>query len=91
MAIDDFGTGYSALSYLQRFPVDIIKIDKSFVDKISHGREGAAVASAIITMSDTLHLKTVAEGIEEVAAKNGFTGLRLQSRAGIPLCSAAQC
>lgn len=69
LAIDDFGTGYSALSYLQRFPVDIIKIDKSFVDKISHGREGAAVARAIITMSDTLHLKTVAEGIEEVAQK----------------------
>ena len=64
LAIDDFGTGYSSLSYLQRFPVDILKIDKSFVDKIAHGKEGAAVAKAIITMSDTLHLRTIAEGIE---------------------------
>ncbi|HBR58402.1 MAG TPA: hypothetical protein DEA22_13195, partial [Blastocatellia bacterium] len=58
LAIDDFGTGYSSLSYLQRFPVDILKIDKSFIDKISHGKEGAAVTRAIITMSDTLCLKT---------------------------------
>ena len=64
LAIDDFGTGYSSLSYLQRFPVDILKIDKSFVDKIAQGKEGAAVAKAIITMSDTLQLKTIAEGIE---------------------------
>lgn len=64
LAIDDFGTGYSSLSYLQRFPVDILKIDKSFIDKIALGKEGAAVAKAIITMSDTLHLKTIAEGIE---------------------------
>lgn len=64
LAIDDFGTGYSSLSYLQRFPVDILKIDKSFIDRINQGREGAAVARAIITMSDTLQLRTVAEGIE---------------------------
>lgn len=64
LAIDDFGTGYSSLSYLQRFPVDILKIDKSFVEKISLGKEGAAVTRAIITMSDTLHLKTIAEGVE---------------------------
>jgi diguanylate cyclase (GGDEF)-like protein/PAS domain S-box-containing protein len=64
LAIDDFGTGYSSLSYLQRFPVDILKIDKSFIDRISQSQEGAAVARAIITMSDTLHLRTVAEGIE---------------------------
>lgn len=64
LAIDDFGTGYSSLSYLQRFPIDILKIDKSFIDKISHSREGAAVARAIITMSDTLHLRTIAEGVE---------------------------
>lgn len=65
LAIDDFGTGYSSLSYLQRFPVDILKIDKSFVDKISSGKEGAAVARAIITMSEALQLRTVAEGIEK--------------------------
>lgn len=65
LAIDDFGTGYSSLSYLQRFPVDILKIDKSFVDKINVGKEGAAVARAIITMSEALQLRTVAEGIEK--------------------------
>ena len=75
LAIDDFGTGYSALSYLQRFPVDILKIDKSFVDKISSGREGAAVARAIITMSDTLNLKTVAEGIEKIEQKEVLQNL----------------
>lgn len=64
LAIDDFGTGYSSLSYLQRFPVDILKIDKSFIDKINHSSEGAAVARAIITMGDTLRLRTIAEGIE---------------------------
>lgn len=64
LAIDDFGTGYSSLSYLQRFPVDILKIDKSFIDKINLSKEGAAVARAIITMGDTLQLRTIAEGIE---------------------------
>jgi len=65
LAIDDFGTGYSSLSYLQRFPVDIIKIDKSFIDKINHGQEGLALARAIIMMSESLGLRTVAEGIEQ--------------------------
>lgn len=64
LAIDDFGTGYSSLSYLHKFPIDILKIDKSFIDKINNGREGAAMARAIISMSDTLHLETIAEGIE---------------------------
>lgn len=64
LAIDDFGTGYSSLSYLERLPVDILKIDKSFVDKVSAGTESAALAGAIITMSSTLRLQTVAEGIE---------------------------
>src|ERR1700712_3791265 len=68
-AIDDFGTGYSSLSYLQRFPVDILKIDKSFIDTIALDREGAAVANAIITMSETLNLKTIAEGIESLGQK----------------------
>src|SRR6185369_17789152 len=64
LAIDDFGTGYSSLSYLHRFPIDMLKIDRSFVEKINDGHEGAAMARAIISMSETLHLDTIAEGIE---------------------------
>jgi EAL domain-containing protein (putative c-di-GMP-specific phosphodiesterase class I) len=64
IAIDDFGTGYSSLSYLRRLPVDILKIDKLFVDGISEREADSAFASAIIRMAETLHLETVAEGVE---------------------------
>jgi diguanylate cyclase (GGDEF)-like protein/PAS domain S-box-containing protein len=64
LAIDDFGTGYSSLSYLRRFPIDILKIDKAFVDEVSTGVEQAALAEAIVRLGQTLHLQTVAEGIE---------------------------
>ena len=65
LALDDFGTGYSSLSYLQRFPIDVLKIDKSFVDRISEGAEPAAVVRTIVALSESLQLRTVAEGIEE--------------------------
>jgi diguanylate cyclase (GGDEF)-like protein len=64
LAIDDFGTGYSSLSYLQRFPIDILKIARPFVEEVALGAERAALARAIIGLSDTLRLQTVAEGIE---------------------------
>lgn len=64
LAIDDFGTGYSSLAYLQRFSVDVIKIDKAFVDGVANGDNDAALMQAIITLSQTLGLRTVAEGIE---------------------------
>src|ERR1700726_5254956 len=64
LAIDDFGTGYSSLGYLRHFPVDVLKIDRTFVDDITEGSEQSAVARAIIGLSDALHLTTVAEGIE---------------------------
>ncbi len=64
LAIDDFGTGYSSLSYLQQFPVDILKIDKAFTKGINQGSEKSAVARTIISLSDTLQLSTIAEGIE---------------------------
>jgi len=60
---------------LQKFPVDILKIDKSFIDKIVSGKEAAAVAKAIITMGKTLHLKTIAEGIESVGQQDALQGL----------------
>ncbi|MBZ0105479.1 MAG: EAL domain-containing protein [Sulfuricella denitrificans] len=63
-SIDDFGTGYSSLSYLKRFPIDRIKIDQSFVREITSNSEDAAVSQAIISLSHSLNLKTVAEGVE---------------------------
>jgi diguanylate cyclase (GGDEF)-like protein/PAS domain S-box-containing protein len=64
LAVDDFGTGYSALSYLRRFPVDILKIDKSFVDGVATNHEDAALAQTIVQLGRTLNLQTLAEGIE---------------------------
>jgi predicted signal transduction protein with EAL and GGDEF domain len=71
LAIDDFGTGYSSLSYLHRFPIDILKIDRSFVSRLTNSDNGPELASAVITLGETLGLDTIAEGIEveaEVAA-----------------------
>jgi diguanylate cyclase (GGDEF)-like protein/PAS domain S-box-containing protein len=64
LAIDDFGTGFSSLSYLHRFPIHLLKIDRSFIEHLDNGGEGAALARAIIAMGDTLQIKMVAEGIE---------------------------
>jgi len=67
VAIDDFGTGYSAMSYLQQFPVDVLKIDKSFVDGVAQGGPRAALARSIVALGETLALECVAEGIEDAA------------------------
>ncbi len=64
LAVDDFGTGYSSLNYIRRFPVDILKVDKSFVDGVNDGGEESALTAAIIELAGILKLKPVAEGIE---------------------------
>jgi EAL domain-containing protein (putative c-di-GMP-specific phosphodiesterase class I) len=64
LALDDFGTGYSSLSYLRRFPIDTLKIDKSFVDGVTTSPEGHAVVAAITQLGQTLHLEVIAEGLE---------------------------
>lgn len=64
LAIDDFGTGYSSLSYLQQFPVDIIKIDRSFTTGLTRGPNEDALARTIIALGDLLTLRTIAEGVE---------------------------
>jgi diguanylate cyclase (GGDEF)-like protein/PAS domain S-box-containing protein len=64
LAVDDFGTGYSSLSYLRQFPIDILKIDQSFVHQISSVSDKSPVVSAIIAMGKNLDLRVIAEGIE---------------------------
>ena len=64
MVLDDFGTGYSSLAYIQRLPLDAIKVDRSFVARLGSSREGAAIISAISALATALELDVVAEGIE---------------------------
>ena len=64
IAIDDFGTGYSSLSYLQQFPIDTLKIDKSFISSIHISEGGTSIVNAIIAMAKGLNLNLIAEGVE---------------------------
>ncbi|MED4903390.1 putative bifunctional diguanylate cyclase/phosphodiesterase [Parageobacillus thermoglucosidasius] len=64
IAIDDFGTGFSSLSYLHRFPIDVLKIDQSFIKQLSQYQEDLAIVKAIIMMAHSLQIQVVAEGVE---------------------------
>jgi EAL domain-containing protein (putative c-di-GMP-specific phosphodiesterase class I) len=65
LSVDDFGTGYSSLQYLRRFPLDSLKIAKSFVDGVGGPSQDSAVARAIIELGTSFQLRVVAEGIEQ--------------------------
>lgn len=65
LAIDDFGTGYSSFAYLQRYQLDVLKIDKSFIDDVANNSESQAIVTAIISMAHILGLEALAEGVEQ--------------------------
>jgi EAL domain-containing protein (putative c-di-GMP-specific phosphodiesterase class I) len=67
VALDDFGTGHSSLGLLRTCPADTLKVDKSFVDGIGGSSEEAVIATAMIQITDGLHLKAIAEGVETPA------------------------
>ena len=72
IAMDDFGTGYSSLSYLRRLPIDVVKIDRSFVCEVPENQEDALIAQAIIAMAQSMNLSLVVEGVETVKQLNFF-------------------
>jgi EAL domain-containing protein (putative c-di-GMP-specific phosphodiesterase class I) len=64
LGIDDFGTGYSSLTYLRNFPIDVVKVDRSFVRELDDRPQDQAIVSAVVELGHTLDLTTIAEGVE---------------------------
>jgi diguanylate cyclase (GGDEF)-like protein/PAS domain S-box-containing protein len=82
LAVDDFGTGYSALSYLQRFPIDILKIDRSFVEHARRASTSLSLVRSIVQLGRSLHLDLVAEGIEEAEQAEELLAMGVTSGQG---------
>jgi diguanylate cyclase (GGDEF)-like protein/PAS domain S-box-containing protein len=92
LAIDDFGTGYSSLSYLRQFPVDILKIDRSFINTITDRKRIPAIVRGLLDLGRTLDLETIAEGVEDDVQRDGLRDEHCQFAQGFlfakPLCAA---
>lgn len=82
IAVDDFGTGYSSLSHLKTLPLDVIKIDQSFVGDMLHNRQSRTIVASTIQLAHELHLRVVAEGVEEKAVLDELVGLRCEMAQG---------
>jgi EAL domain-containing protein (putative c-di-GMP-specific phosphodiesterase class I) len=82
LVLDDFGTGYSSLAYVKRFPIDLIKIDRSFVADLAHGDREATIVKAIVYMARGLRMKVIAEGVETAEQAVALRGLRCQLAQG---------
>ncbi len=93
ISLDDFGTGYSSLSYLKRFPIDALKIDKSFVDDVTTNSDDAAIALSVISLAHNLNMRVIAEGVETreqaaFLAKHGCDEMQGYFFS-LPICAAA--
>lgn len=86
IALDDFGTGYSALSYLTKLPIDILKIDASFIAKIPDEYGNSEIVSAIIAMAKALNLQVVAEGVEKPEQRQFLQKLGCHTLQGYLFC-----
>ncbi len=78
IAIDDFGTGYSALSYLQHFPIDILKLDKTFIDDLAASETQQAFVQAILRLAAVFNMNVIAEGVENTAQRDLLAGTDCQ-------------
>jgi EAL domain-containing protein (putative c-di-GMP-specific phosphodiesterase class I) len=82
IALDDFGTGYSSLSYLNHFPVDIVKIDRTFVANVGHDPVSEIIVNSVVQLAHALNMKVVAEGIETEEQRSSVTALGCDSSQG---------
>ncbi len=82
IAIDDFGTGYSSMAHLQRFTVDALKIDRSFITQMTHNQEGHTIIRTLVQLGKALSIETLAEGIEQAHELSLLQGERCDSGQG---------
>ena len=88
VAIDDFGTGYSSLAYLRQFPVDALKIDRSFIAAMADSPESGALIHTLVELGRTLGLETLAEGIEDNDQLAKLQARAVRPRPGVPVLAA---